>query len=58
MTEQNYQFARVLSMKDVSEINRVIGILEGLSYGIQDAGIADGIVNVIERIEAVVNRED
>ena len=56
--ERNFQFARVLTLQDISEINRVLGILEGLSYGINDCGIADGIANAIERIEAVVNKED
>ena len=56
--EKNFRLARVLDMKDISEINRVLGILEGLSYGIQDCGIADGVANAIERIEAVVNKED
>ena len=46
-----------LSIKDISEINRVLGILEGLSYGIQYPGTADGLLNAIERIETVVNKE-
>ena len=45
-----------LSMKDISEINRALGIIEGLTYAIQDGGIVDGLVGAIERIEAVVNR--
>lgn len=56
--EQNYQFARILSLKDISEINRVLGIIEGLTYAVQDSGVADGLVSAIERIEAVVNKED
>lgn len=55
--EQNYQFAKVLSMKDVSEINRVLGIIEGLTYAVQDSGVADGFVSAVERIEAVINKE-
>lgn len=58
MAEQGYQFARVLSMKDVSEINRVMGIIEGLCYAIDDPGVNDGLVNAIERIEAVINKEE
>ena len=54
--EQNYQFARVLTLKDISEINRVLGIIEGLTYAVQDSGIADGLVGAVERIEAVVNK--
>lgn len=56
--EKNYTFARVLTLEDLSEINRVLGIIEGLSYGVQDSGIADGLVGAVERIEAVVNKED
>lgn len=56
--ERNYQFAIVLSMKDISEINRALGIIEGLTYAIQDGGIADGLVGAIERIEAIVNKEN
>lgn len=56
--EQNYTFARVLTMKDISEINRVLGIIEGLTYAVQDSGVADGLVGAVERIEAVVNKED
>lgn len=57
-TEMNYQFARNLSMKDLSEINRVLGIIEGLTYAVQDSGIADGLVGAVERIEAILNKED
>jgi len=56
--KQNYQFTRILSMKDISEINRVLGIIEGLTYAVQDSGVADGLVGAVERIEAVVNKED
>jgi hypothetical protein len=57
MTNEN-QLVKTLSIKDISEINRVLGIIEGLQYAIQDAGVADGLLNAIERIEAVVNKED
>ncbi len=56
--DQNYEFARILTMKDISEINRVLGIIEGLTYAVQDSGIADGLVGAVERIEAVVNKEN
>lgn len=56
--EKNFTFARVLTLQDISEINRVLGIIEGLSYAVQDAGVADGLVSAVERIEAVVNKED
>lgn len=56
--EQNCQFSKTLSMKDVSEINRVLGIIEGLTYAVQDNGVADGLIGAVERIEAVVNRRD
>ena len=56
--EKNYQFARILFLKDISEINRALGIIEGLTYAVQDQGIADGLVGAIERIEAVINTED
>lgn len=55
--EQNYQFARILSMKDVGEINRALGIVEGLAYAVQDPGIADGLIGAVERIECVINKE-
>ena len=56
--EQNCQFSKTLSMKDVSEINRVLGIIEGLTYAVQDNGVADGLIGAVERIEAVVNRRE
>ena len=52
----SYQFAKILDMKDISEINRVLGIIEGLTYAMQDSGIADGLIGAIERIEAVINK--
>ena len=55
--EKKFQFARVLDMKDFSEINRALGIIEGLSYAVQDSGIADGLVGAVERIEAVLDKE-
>ena len=58
MAEQNYQFAKILDMKDISEINRVLGIIEGLCYAIDDPGVNDGLLNAIERIEAVINKEE
>ena len=45
-----------LSRNDISIINRALGVLEGLTYAIQDGGVADGIISAIERIETVVNR--
>lgn len=57
MANEN-QYVKRLTLKDVSEINRVLGIIDGIQYAIQDAGIADGLLNAIERIEAVVNKED
>lgn len=48
---------KTLSLKDLSEINRALGILEGLSYGVDDDGIANGIAEAIERIDHVVNME-
>lgn len=47
-----------LSIKDISEINRFLGVIEGLTYAIQDAGVADGLMYAIERIEAVINKEN
>ena len=52
--EQNYNFAKILSMNDISVINRALGVIEGLTYAVQDPGIADGLVCAIERIEAVI----
>lgn len=45
-----------LSLNDISIINRALGVIEGLSYAVQDPGVADGLVGAIERIEAVINR--
>ena len=55
--EKKFLFARVLDMKSVSEINRALGIIEGLAYAVQDSGIADGLVSAVERIEAVIDKE-
>lgn len=58
MAERNYTFARVLSMKEVSTINRALGVIEGLTYAVQDPGVADGLIGAIERIEAVICEVD
>lgn len=57
-TEQNYQFAKILNMDDISTINRALGVIEGLAYAVQDPGIADGLVGAVERIEAVIDKGD
>ena len=56
--EQNYQFAKIFSMKEISEINRALGIIEGLTWAVQDAGISDGLIGAIKRIECVINKEN
>lgn len=56
--EHSYQFARLLSMKDISEINRALGIVEGLTYAVQDPGIADRLIGAVERIELIINEEN
>ena len=56
--EQNYTFAKILSMKDISAINRALGMIEGLAYAVQDAGIADGLVGAVENIEAIIDKEN
>lgn len=48
------EFVKVLTMKDISTINRALGVIEGLTSAVQDPGVADGLVGAIERIEAVV----
>lgn len=52
------KFALSLTIKDVSDINRVLGVIEGLTYAVHDDGVANGLIDAIERIEAVVNRGD
>lgn len=52
--EKNYEIARVLSLKDIIAINRALGVIEGLTYAVQDSGIADGLIGAIELIDAVV----
>jgi hypothetical protein len=56
--EKNYEIARVLSLKDIITINRSLGVIEGLTYAVQDQDIADGLIGAIERIEAVVGEVD
>lgn len=56
--EKNYQFARILSMIEVSAINRALGMVEGLAYAVQDSGIADGLVGAVESIDAIINKEN
>ena len=56
--EQKFDLTRTLSMKDISEINRAIGIVEGLAYAVQDPGVADGLIGAVERIDVVVNMEE
>ena len=51
------EFVRVLTMKDISIINRALGVIEGLAYAVQDPSVADGLVGAVERIEAVVDME-
>lgn len=48
---------KVLSVSDLSEINRALGVLEGLTYGVDDDAVANGIAEAIERIDHVINRE-
>lgn len=45
-----------LSIKDISEITRVLGYIEGLTYAVTDGEVVDGLVRAVERIDAVVNR--
>lgn len=48
---------KVLSVSDLSEINRALGVLEGLTYGVDDDAVANGIAEAIERIDHVISRE-
>lgn len=57
-TEKNYQFAKILSMKDISAINRALGVVEGLAFAVQDQSVADGLIGAIENIDAIINTED
>ena len=45
-------------LKDISEINRALGVIEWLTYAIQDDGVANGLIDAVTRIEAVVNKEN
>ena len=56
--ERNYTFAKILSMNDISAINRALGMIEGLTYAVQDSGIADALVGAVENIEAIINKEN
>lgn len=53
-----YKFAKVLSMKDISIINRALGVIEGLAYAVEEPSVADGLIGAIERVEAVVGEVD
>ena len=56
--EKNCEIVSVLSLKDISAINRALGVIEGLTYAVQDSGVADGLVGAIERIEAIIGEVD
>ena len=47
-----------MTIKNKSKIERALGILEGLGYGISDNNIADGLFNAIEMIEAAFAEDE
>lgn len=43
-----------LTQEQIKEINRCLGTLEGFAYFVKDDGVADGLLDVIGRIDAVL----
>lgn len=46
-----------LTLADISEINRALGMIEGLAYAVNDDGIVTGIMDAVGKIDAVINKE-
>ena len=46
----------LLNAKDVSAIERAVGIVEGLSF-VVEGNVADALTEVIETIDAVLHRK-
>lgn len=55
MSEPNV-ITKGLSLKEIIIIKRALGVIEGLTYAVQDTVVADGIVGAIERIESGVRK--
>lgn len=45
-----------LTLADISEINRALGMIEGVTFALNDDGIAQGIMEAVERIDAVIKK--
>ena len=53
-----FQYVKEMSMKDISAINRALGVVEGLAFAVQDQGVADGLIGAVESIDAIINKGD
>ncbi len=47
-----------MTKQQIAEINRCLGILEGFSYFVKDDGVADGLLDVVQRIETVIKEAE
>jgi len=46
-----------MTKEQIAEINRCLGMLEGFAYFVTDNGVADGLMDVVERITAALKEE-
>ena len=45
-----------MTLKDKSTVERALGLIEGLAYGVGDP-IANGLITAVEMITEVIDRE-
>ena len=43
-----------MTKEQIAEINRCLGVLDGFSYFVNDNGVADGLLDVVSRVDAVL----
>lgn len=47
----------MMTRKNIKLMERVIGILAGVSYCVNDVNASDALLNVIDKLEAVLHEE-
>ena len=53
-----FQYVKEISMRDISAINRALGVIEGLIFSVPDQGVADGLIGAVETIDLIINKEN
>ena len=47
-----------MTLEQRSKLFRILGKIEGLSYGVADSGVADGFIEVVEDIEQILKEDE